>query len=209
MRDKPAASYRGLVMEEQGEPEQIRNYLSDTERRLLEALNLSRDILDLPVPGRWTIGQIARHLIMSERVMYPLWTVLPKLRRWPGLMQQMDRSNVALWHLMGMRTVEPPHSKAMAGYATEGRLRAPMFLRPAARSTNYATLIASRRRMRDRTLAAVAELDAKTLRTLRWSHPEMGSLTLMEMFRFLGVHEEHHLPQIQRIRAEWKVNAGQ
>lgn len=182
--------------------EEIRNYLTITEQRLLEELQLSREILDRPVPGRWTIAQIARHLIRSEQVMYPLWTVLPKLARWPGLIQKMDRSNVALWHLMGMRTVVPPSANVISAYATEGTFRAPLFLRPAAKATDYARLIDTRRRTRERTLAAVAALDRDALDTLRWSHPEMGSITLMEMFRFLGIHEEHHLPQIQRIRAE-------
>jgi DinB superfamily len=201
-------SYGDRVVEEPDTPEEIRAYLTRTEQRLLEELERSREILDLAVPGRWTIGQIARHLIRSEVVMYPLWTVAPKLARWPRLMQGMDRANTALWHLMGMRTTEPPSTQRFSAYATQGRLRAPLFLRPSARPADYAKLIETRQRVRARTLAAVAALDEATLGRVRWSHPEMGSLTLLEMFRFLGIHEEHHLPQIQRIRAAARGAGG-
>jgi hypothetical protein len=176
-------------------------YLEFTEGRLLGELDRSRRLLDQPVAdGRWTIGQIARHLIQSERVMYPMWTVVPKLGAWPGLLRSLHRLNVALWHLMGMRTVEAPTTKLSAAYAKEGRFTAPLFLRPTRRPTDYAALLEARRKVRTRSLAAITACGASTLHRLSWSHPELGRLSLFEMAEFLGIHEEHHLPQIERAR---------
>ena len=48
-------------------------------------------------------------------------------------------------------------------------------------------------------MRAIAAVDEVTLNRLCWSHPLMGSYSLMEFAQFLGVHERHHLPQIARL----------
>jgi DinB family protein len=129
-----------------------------------------------------------------------IWTVIPKFRRFPRCVEAVDRCNAALWRWMGMRTVESAKGKLTPANAAEGRFLAPVFLRPTTGLKGYDELIEWRRCTRDRSLRAIASVDEETLNTLRWSHPLLGSYTLMEFAQFLGIHEGHHLPQIQRIR---------
>lgn len=80
--------------------------------------------------------------------------------------------------------------------AAEGQFRAPVFLRPAAVTRSVEDLLAHRRRVRERTLRLISATDEATLNRLRWSHPLMGTMSLMEFAQFLGVHEHHHRPQL-------------
>jgi hypothetical protein len=178
----------------------VRSYLDETEGALLAELSLARPILHKPVPGGWSVAQIVHHLVSTEQVMYLIWAAIPKFRRFPRCVEAVNRCNAALWRLMGMRTVESARGKLTIANATEGRFQAPVFLRPPPGLKTYDELIEWRRCTRDRSLRAIATVDEETLNTLRWSHPLLGSYTLMEFAQFLGIHERHHLPQIQRIR---------
>ena len=179
--------------------DEVRRYLEESEHELLAELSEARGFLHQPVPSGWTIAQIVRHLVRTEQVMYPLWSLVPKLGRFPRLVETMDSANSALWRLMGMRTIEKASAKLSAFNAVEGRYRTPVFLRPLSGAGGYDELIEWRQRVRDRSLRAIASVDENTLNTLNWSHPLVGSYTLMEFAQFLGIHERHHLPQIQRI----------
>lgn len=176
---------------------EVHAYLDESERALLSALSDGGSPGPPSTPGQWTRAQILQHLIRTEQVMYPIWAVVPKFRSAPALLRLVDRSNAALWRAMGMRTVVEAGMLTPAN-ATEGRFGAPIFLRPAAVRRSIEDLLTQRRRVRDRTLRAVRAADEATLNRLRWSHPLMGTMTLMEFARFLGVHEHHHRPQILR-----------
>ena len=176
---------------------EVQAYLDESERALLSALSDGGSPEPPSTPGPWTRAQILQHLIRTEQVMYPIWAVVPKFRSVPALLRLVDQSNAALWRAMGMRTVVEAGRLSPAN-ATEGRFRAPVFLRPAAVTRSIEDLLTQRRRVRGRTLRAVSATDEATLNRLRWSHPLMGTMTLMEFAQFLGVHEHHHRPQILR-----------
>lgn len=178
----------------------VRSYLDESECALLAELSRARRILHKPVPGGWSVAQIVHHLVRTEQIMFLMWAVIPKFRRFPRCVEAVDSCNAALWRLMGMRTIESAEGKLTTANATEGRFQAPVFLRPAPGLKTYDELIEWRRRTRARSLRAIASVDEETLNALRWSHPLLGSYTLMEFAQFLGIHERHHLPQIQRIR---------
>jgi hypothetical protein len=180
--------------------DEVRSYLDESECALLAELSQARRRLHQPVPGGWSIAQIVHHLVRTEQVMYPVWAVIPKFRRFPRCVQAVDAANAALWRLLGMRTVESAKGRLTAVNATEGRYRAPVFLRPARGVKSYDELLEWRRSTRNRSLRAITSVDQNALNSLRWSHPLLGSYTLMEFAQFLGIHERHHLPQIQRIR---------
>ena len=176
----------------------VRNYLDESEATLLEELELSRGVLHRAAEGEWTVAQVIHHLVRTEQIMYLMWIVVPKLGSWPRVLAALDRANVLLWRMMGMRTVQ---SGALdASNPEAGKYRAPIFLRPGDAGQTYESLLAWRRTVRERSLRAIAKIDEDTLRQLRWSHPLLGSFTLMEFAQFLGIHEHHHLPQIKRIR---------
>jgi hypothetical protein len=201
---------------ERGDPvslSQVLAYLGYAEARFLRELELSREVLDRYVPGEWSISQIARHLIRTEQMMYPLWFLVPKIGRWPALCRNLDTINAGLWRLAGLKTLEAPASRIAPDNATDGRFEAPFFLTPSHRPVELVTILKSRNDVRTRTLRAIESIPEKDLLDLRWSHPVLGSFSLLGMIQFLGIHEEHHLPQIQRIRlresgiALWRATA--
>ncbi len=178
----------------------VRSYLAESEGALLAELSRAHSILHKPVPGEWSVAQIVHHLVRTEQIMFLIWAVIPKFRRFPRWVEAANTCNATLWRLMGMRTIESAEGKITTVNATEGRFQAPVFLRPSRGLKTYDELIEWRRCTRDRSMRAIASVDEETLNTLRWSHPLLGSSTLMEFAQFLGIHERHHLPQIQRIR---------
>jgi uncharacterized damage-inducible protein DinB len=174
---------------------EVQGYLNESERALLSALSEGGSPEPPSTSGQWTRAQILQHLIRTEQVMYPIWAVVPKFRSVPAVLRLVDQSNAALWRAMGMRTVVEAGLLTPAN-AEQGRFSAPVFLRPAEVTRSIEDLLAYRRRVRERTLRAIAAADEGALNALRWSHPLMGTMTLMEFAQFLGVHEHHHRPQI-------------
>jgi hypothetical protein len=175
-------------------------YLEDSDQKLLHELHLCRDILNLPMPHRWTVAQIVEHLIRAEAMMIVIWKFVPTLGRWPNLLKGLDSANHSLWRSMGMQIVEPVAERITPANAVAGKFRAPAFLSPPSRQTTYEKLIAKRAKVRQRTLRAVKRIPEQTLERLSWSLPHSGSYTLLELVQFIGIHEAHHLPQMQRIR---------
>jgi hypothetical protein len=180
---------------------EVLRLLAESEARLLEELERSRDIIHQAVPDGWTIAQIVHHLIRTEHYILPIWALVPKLAKWPALIDRLDRANAWMCRSFGMRTLEQAPENLTLDNAGSGRFRAPWFLDPRIRRVPLETLLEWRRSARTRSLRAIQSLDDSTLNRLRWSHPLLGSFTLMEFVKFLALHEAHHLPQIQRIRA--------
>jgi hypothetical protein len=175
-------------------------YLRDTDALLRNELTRCRDILNRPVAGCWTVGQIASHLIRTERFLLPVWTVVPKLARWPGVIAALDASCSRFFRISGGRTLEVPDTPPARSNAEAGRFAAPVFLHSGKRPVVLESLLASRDSTRERSLRAILKADETLLNKLTWSHPLLGTYTLIEFAEFLGLHEEHHLPQIRRIR---------
>jgi hypothetical protein len=176
-------------------------YLDECDACLLAELELARDLLHHRPPNGWTIAQIIHHLILAEKIMLPIWEVVPRLARWPALITAMDRANISLWRALGMKTLEPGGDRLSPANAVTGRFRTPVFLDPPRRPFTCDQLVERRRAIRSRTLRALNRLDEETLHRLRWSLPHSGSYTLIELARFIGIHEIHHVPQIRRIIA--------
>jgi len=179
----------------------VRAYLEESGNELLSEVSRARQVLHEAVPGGWTIAQIVHHLVRTEQVMYLVWAVVPKIRRFPRLLGAIDRTNTGLWRLMGMRTVESINGSLTPSNAAEGRFHTPLFLRPVSSKKSLEELIEWRRSTRNQSWRAISSVGEDTLNTVSWSHPLLGSYTLMEFAQFLGIHESHHLPQIRRIRS--------
>ncbi|MBX9600281.1 MAG: DinB family protein [Bryobacteraceae bacterium] len=176
-------------------------YLQACEEDLLAELRRCAPVLNRSSEGgAWSPGAVAMHLIRTEVAMYPLFAWVPKLARWPRLIRTMDTVNRGLWLVSGMRTVEGIEGRITAANATSGRFLAPGFLRPGSGDYRLERLLDTRRAIRDKTLRAVRGADPAVLARITWSHPLLGPYTLLEFVEFLGVHEQHHLPQIRRTR---------
>jgi hypothetical protein len=184
----------------------VLGYLEDSDRRLLHELDLSRDILNRQEPGRWSTAQVVEHLVRAETVMLAIWTVVPKLQRWPALARAVDRGNTRLWRRLGLRVIEPAGDRITPANATSGKYSAPGFLSPPNRPTTYHQLVENRAAVRRRTLRAISNIPEGTLDGLSWSLPHSGTYSLVEIIQFIGIHETHHLPQMRRIRE--RVNSA-
>ncbi len=173
--------------------------MDECERELLAEIRPSSGILHWSPDAGWTCAQIVRHLIRTEQTMLIMWAVAPRLGRWPALLRSMDQLNARLWRAMGMRTIE---AGAVGPDTPEaGRFHAPVFLRPGKGAVHSCeSLIAWRRRVRQRSLRAISRMDESALHGVRWSHPLLGEYTMLEFARFLGIHERHHLPRLRWLR---------
>jgi len=168
--------------------------------KFVAELGLAIDVLHWRPPQGWSVAQIVHHLILAEKMMMPIWTIVPSLSRWPRLVNAMGRANAVLWRALGMKTIEPIDERIVPSNASAGRFRTPVFLDPRPRLFDYNQLLERRRSTRAQTRRAVELLDDATLMRASWILPHSGSYSLMELVRFIGIHEMHHVPQIRRIR---------
>jgi len=180
----------------------VLGYLEDSGRNLLHELDLSRAILNRAEPGGWSTAQVVEHLLRAETAMLAIWVLVPKLQRWPRLVRAVDRGNTSLWRRLGLRVIEPGGDRITPANAVSGRYSAPRFLSPPNKPETYEELVGKRAAVRARTLRAVARIPEEALARLVWSLPHSGSYSLLEIVQFIGIHESHHLPQMQRIREQ-------
>jgi len=180
---------------------EVHHFLHETEQQLLSALTQARPVLHRPAAeGGWSPAQVVDHLVRTEKLLNLIWTLVPRLRAYPRVLKAADRANSGFWLMLGLRTIESPREKLTPANATMGRFQAPHLLRPPKRAREFDQLIAWRSETRAGTVQRLSALDEGVLNSLRWTHPLLGSFTLLEFAQFLGTHELHHLPQIQRSR---------
>jgi hypothetical protein len=186
------------------------DYLETTDRALRTEL-AGLELNQVPLDGGWSAGQILAHLNKTERYLYPLFKFGPTLGSIPGLLEMLDRLNLRLCRLTGMRFMrngasQPPTLDTISrGYS--GRFMAPAFLRPKRRQYALDELLIERLDLRARTLQAVQDADPIKLSTLQFSHPILGRYSLVEFLFFIARHEEWHTEQLKRLRIKLVDNA--
>ena len=118
----------------------------------------------------------------------------------------LDKLNIALCKLAGLKFIangeQQPRGLESLNPDFKGRFVAPSFLRPGKKSYELETLLAKRTKVRQRTLKQMRRIGIERLQRLRFSHPELGPLTLLEMFKFIGKHEAWHTEQIKRLKEQ-------
>ncbi|MEP7339713.1 MAG: DinB family protein [Acidobacteriota bacterium] len=184
---------------------EILTQLTATEWMLLSELE-GIDLNYCPPSGGWSSGQVLAHLIKAERYFHPLFFVAPMLGTVPSVLALLDRINIALCKLTGLKFIangeQQPRGLDSLKPGFKGRFIAPSFLRPGKKSYELEALLAKRTKVRQRTLAQMRRIGIERLQTLRFSHPELGPLTLLEMFKFIGKHEAWHTEQIKRLKEQ-------
>lgn len=184
---------------------EILTQLTATERMLLSELE-NIDLNDCPPSGGWSGGQVLAHLIKTERYFHPLFFVAPVLGTVPPVLALLDKINIALCKLAGLKFIangeQQPGGLESLKPGFKGRFVAPSFLRPGKKSYELDALLAERTKVRQRTLRHMRRIGIERLQTLRFSHPELGPLTLLEMFKFIGKHEAWHTEQIKRLKEQ-------
>ncbi|HZS04897.1 MAG TPA: DinB family protein [Blastocatellia bacterium] len=184
-------------------------YLKATQEGLL-AQARGVDLNYYPPDGGWSAGQVLAHLIRTEKYLYPLFWTGGKLGLPQSLLNVINRVNISASKLAGMGFISNgekiPEGMSNLTLQFKGRFKAPAFLKPGKRDYELEALLVKREKVRSRTLGLVSSVPFHRLATLRFSHPVLGSFTLLEFFVFLGKHEEWHTEQIKRILANQQVN---
>lgn len=189
-------------------------YLESANAKLLANVQPTQ-LNQFPADGGWSQGQVVAHLIRTEQYLYPVFAWLPRLARVPWLVRGLDGLNLALCKLAGVGFVslgdQLDKSPDTSGGTLRqlnpqfrGRFRAPAFLKPGRNQYDWQTLLLRRTQTRGRTLAALQQAPFWQLQTVRFSHPELGTMTLLEFVLFLGKHEEWHAEQLTRIWAQFQ-----
>lgn len=177
--------------------------LAVSEKMLLSELR-DVDLNYAPSDGGWSGGQVFAHLIKTERYFLPLFFVAPILGAIPPVLALVDKINIALCKLAGLKFIangEPqPRGLSSLNPGFKGRFVAPSFLRPARKHYELEALLVERAKVRQKTLERMRGIGVERLQRLRFSHPELGSLTLWEMFLFISKHEVWHTEQIKRLK---------
>ena len=180
-------------------------YLEKTDYKLRTEL-AGLELNQMPPDGGWSAGQILAHLNRTEQYLYPLFKFGPTLGSIPHLLEILDRLNLRLCKLTGMRfesngAYQPPTLDNLSrGYP--GRSMAPAFLRPKLRQYALDELLIERIDLRARTLQAVQDADPVKLSTLQFTHPILGRYSLVEFLFFIARHEEWHTEQLKRLKSK-------
>ena len=158
--------------------------LSDVDRqRVLTCIQgMSQAQADYkPGPDAWSVGEVLHHLILIEVSISKLFNKLIKEN------QRVVGASDAL-------RVEDMQ------YAADGPQQAPEFGIPSY-GRPIADLVAELAATRARTRQTLATYVGDDPSELRWKHQRFGVMGLAHWARFIGLHEGHHLRQIERIMA--------
>lgn len=184
---------------------EVLSQLTASEQALLAEME-KLDLNHSPPNGGWSGGQVLAHLIKTERYFHPLFYGAPLLGAAPTVLALLDRLNIVLCKLAGMKFIangEPqPRGMESLGPDFKGRFVAPGFLRPRKKNYQLDALLAARAKVRQITLRRLHSISLEQLHGVRFSHPELGSMTLLEMFLFIGKHEAWHTEQIKRLKEQ-------
>lgn len=188
---------------------EILSYLNSTHNKLMSELN-NQNLNLFPADGGWSAGQVVAHLIKTEKYLYPLFSFVPKLIRSQKLLDKLDWLNTLLSKMAGMSFLSngdqlPKEFSQVQLDTFKGRFTAPAFLKPRRQMYNLDDLLKQRAATRAKTLTTLRKADVSRLKQLRFSHPILGSFTLIEFVMFIGKHEEWHAEQLKRIKANNKV----
>jgi hypothetical protein len=149
---------------------------------------------------------VIAHLIKTEKYLYPLFSFVPQLIRSQRVLNQLDWLNTVMSKVAGTSflslgdQIPKDFTKTEMSYF-RGRFKAPTFLKPCHKVYDLENLPQKRATARAKTLAALNRANISRLKQLRFSHPILGSLTLLEFVMFIGKHEEWHIEQLKRIKA--------
>ncbi len=185
----------------------LRGWLEQLERIRRDAAELTDGITDAqfawrPGPGKWSVGQIVNHLVVSGASY--LDRIAPALAdaRARGLQDRGDYKPSLIGGLM-VRSFEPPPRL---------KLKAPRIYRPAdaGPALDRETELAAWRALHDRAEALVGEAAGLDLRRIRIVSPVTSLVRLNAGDAFMVVlsHERRHLWQMRRVRESPGFPAG-
>jgi hypothetical protein len=143
-----------------------------------------------PAENAWTIAELVEHVAKTEAGLAPLFFKI------------LERAETDGGGVKSDGTINPPvslvehHEKARAS-----KFQAPEMVRPegaASVSESLAKLAESRETISN----LRSRLEAVDLSHTAFPHPAFGKLNLYQWLAFIGLHEERHLEQIEKILSQ-------
>ena len=157
----------------------------EVRRRLVGRVQAAGDGQARAPEGGWSVAQIIEHLSIAE----------------PGITRAIDKLLTAASDADGHGAPKPfvPFSLDEQAEQARGKIEAPEFLRPTglALSEGLARLEESRA-----ALTALRPRFESADYSRRFPHPAFGPLNAAQWLAFVGMHEERHLRQLERILGE-------
>jgi DinB superfamily len=132
-------------------------------------------------PETWSVGEVLHHLILIEVSISKLFNKLIKENQ-----RVIGASDAMRIEAMTYGAAGPQQAPEF-GIPTHGRLFDDLLIELAA--------------TRKRTTQTLAKYTGDDPSELRWTHHRFGDMGMAHWARFIGVHEGHHLRQIERIMA--------
>jgi hypothetical protein len=158
--------------------------LTDADRqRLLDRVRGMTQAQDdfNPTAKSWSVGEVLHHVILIEVSISKLFNKLIKENQ----------------RLIG--ATDAVRVEDMV-YPADRRGQAPEFAIPSPQRA-LADLLHELTAVRERTKQTLAGYSGAHPSELRWQHPVFGDIGLAHWVRFIGLHEGHHVRQIERIMA--------
>jgi DinB superfamily len=134
-----------------------------------------------PTPDAWSVGDVLHHLIRIEVSISKLFNKLIK----------ENQRVVGATDTLRVEDMQ---------YAADRPQQAPEFGIPSP-GRPIVDLLTELAATRDRTKQTLAKYVGDAPSELRWKHQRFGPMGMAHWARFIGLHEGHHLRQIERIMA--------
>ncbi len=173
--------------------ETILKYLNDTKADFVSQLTgLSDAQLNFrPAPSRWTIAEIAEHIVLSEGLIFDSVTNTAMKSTPPEGKDNFRVRDVGIMLAITNRSQ---------------RFQAPEVLKPAARSKTRDELIANFEKARNATIEFM-KANKADLRNTFMENPLMGMIDSFQWFLFMNGHADRHLAQLKEVKADPKYPA--
>jgi DinB superfamily len=142
-----------------------------------------------PTPYVWSVGEVLHHLMLIEVSISKLFNKLIKENQ--RVIGATDAMRVEDMQYAADRPQQAPEF----GIPSHGRA-----------IVDLLTGLATTRERTKQTLAKYVDNDPSEL---RWKHQRFGDMGMAHWARFIGLHEGHHLRQIERIMATPGFPRGQ
>ena len=141
-----------------------------------------------PPDGGWTVAQVVEHLARIEQMITGLFAGMVAAGRAKGLAEETDESPL-LEGFKGHRI----HNRTIKVVAPERAVPPPTVLLEDA----WVALTSARHAL----LREVAAADGLALGELKYTHANLGEMSMYQWIAFVGFHEMRHAAQIEEIAA--------
>ena len=135
-------------------------------------------------PEAWSIGEIAHHLLLSER------------RLSQQILESIANSREGEFNQEEVLAQRPFPLEDTADTGKSGKGTAPEPTQPSF-GLSITDLLEDLRQARDETRARLLPLRSRPLGNLWWEHPRFGAMNLYERIRMSGYHDLKHLKQLK------------